>query len=135
MADANFTTRPKLIDSADKNGFYVCNVTHIKGIRVHDIIAGPFDDRHLALSRIKEMKPKFPEAYVAIWDDLEDTQMVDDELYCVAKLGNDGKAIPGSRLSGDFSSPSAVFDARDALLASHPDANVFSSLVVDRLSS
>lgn len=69
------------------------------------------------------------------WVEEPEIPMVENELYCVAKLGSDGKVIPGTRLSGDFSSPSAVFDARDALLATHPDANVFSSLVVDRLSS
>ena len=58
-----------------------------------------------------------------------------DDLYCVARLGADGLLIPGSRLSADFTSPSAVCAACDELRKQHPDAAVFGSLIVDRLAS
>ena len=56
------------------------------------------------------------------------------ELYCVARLGADGMVIPGSRLSGDFRSPIAVCAACDELRKQYPDADVFGSLIVDRLA-
>ena len=67
------------------------------------------------------------------WFEEESIEVV-DELYCVARLGADGMVIPGSRLSGDFSSPCAVFAARDELRKQYPDADVFGSLIVDRLA-
>lgn len=67
---------------------------------------------------------------------IEDVPAVSaDDLYCVARLGDDGLLIPGSRISGDFSSPSAVCAACDELRKQYPDAAVFGSLIVDRLAS
>lgn len=66
---------------------------------------------------------------------IDDTPVeVLDELYCVARLGANGMVIPGSRISGDFRSPSAVCAACDGLRKQYPDADVFGSLIVDRLA-
>jgi hypothetical protein len=68
------------------------------------------------------------------WFEEEQAEVI-DELYCVARLGADGMVIPGSRLSGDFSSPNAVCVACDELRRQYPDAAVFGSLIVDRLAA
>lgn len=43
----------------------------------------------------------------------------------VARADNKGMLIPGSRLSQNFTSISAAFDAREDLCGAHPDAAVF----------
>ncbi|TXH01369.1 MAG: hypothetical protein E6R09_06865 [Rhodocyclaceae bacterium] len=68
------------------------------------------------------------------WFEEEPAEIIDN-LYCVARLGADGVVIPGSRLSGDFSSPGAVCSACDELRKRYPDAAVFGSLIVDRLAA
>lgn len=67
------------------------------------------------------------------WFEEEPADDIDD-LYCVARIGSDGMVIPGSRLSGDFSSPGAVCAACDELRKQYPDAAVCGSLIVDRLA-
>lgn len=67
---------------------------------------------------------------------IEDAQCEPErDLYCVARLGADGFLIPGTRLSGDYDSPSAVIALRDEMRKQVPDAEVFGSRIVDRLTA
>lgn len=52
---------------------------------------------------------------------------VKPDTYCIALIGEDGKVVLGSRLSGGFTSLSKAFSSLDIFKSLHPSAGVFST--------
>lgn len=55
---------------------------------------------------------------------------VKPDTYCIALIGEDGRVVPGSRLSGGFTSLSKAFSSLEIFKSQHPSAGVFSTASV-----